>query len=99
LLLEERSAELFDKGESCHQICEAPPIIALAAPQNYAAIPQLKLSRFVKIYDLAVERDVQPNSRYRNINPVRVCSFVCQQSVDALDRFHVYGLRKGPAPP
>jgi len=64
LLFVERSAELFDKGESCHQICEAPPIIAFAAPQNYAAMPQLKVSRFVEIYDLAVQRNVQPNSRY-----------------------------------
>ncbi len=66
----------------------------LAAPQNYASMPQLKVSGFVEIYDLAVQRNVQPNSRDRNINEVWVCSFVCQQLTDSvLARFHVYAPR------
>jgi hypothetical protein len=48
-------------------------------------MPQLKLSRFVEFHDLVAQRNVQPNSRYRNINEVRVCSFVCQRLAS-----HVY---------
>src|SRR5215831_1104657 len=81
----ERSAKLFDKGEGCHQIGEAPPIIVFAAPGFCASMPQLKLSRFVEFHDLVAQRNVQPNSRYRNINEVRVCSFVCQRLAS-----HVY---------
>ena len=58
-------------------------------------MPQLKLTRFVEIHDLAVQQNVQPNSRYWNINKVRVCSFVRQRLAAVLDRFHVYA----PIPP
>jgi hypothetical protein len=75
----ERTAELFEKSEGRHQIGEAPPIIVFAAPRICAPMPQLKLSRFVEIHDLAAQRNVQPNSYYRNINEVRVCSFVRQR--------------------
>ena len=58
-------------------------------------MPQLKLTRFVEIHDLAVQQNVQPNSRYWNINEVRVCSFVRQRLAAVLERFHVYA----PIPP
>jgi len=54
----ERTAELFDKGEGRHQIGEALPIIVFAAPRICASMPQLKLSRFVEIHDLAAQRNV-----------------------------------------
>ena len=79
------AAELFDKGESRHQIGKAPPIIVFAAPQNYASMSQLKVSRFVELDDLTVQRNVQSSNRDRDLNVIRVRSLV-----SVPDRFHVY---------
>jgi hypothetical protein len=46
---------------------------------------QLKVSRFVELDDLAVQRNVQSNSLDRDLNEIRVRSLV-----SVLDRFHVY---------
>jgi len=46
---------------------------------------QLKVSRFVELHDLAVQRNVQSSSRDRDLNVIRVRSLV-----SVPDRFHVY---------
>jgi hypothetical protein len=49
---------------------------------------QLKVSRFVELDDLAVHRNVQSNSRDRDLNVIRVRSLV-----SVPDRFHVLAAR------
>ena len=68
----ERSAKLFDEGTSRSQIAKAPTIIGFAVPQNRASMPQLNVSRFVELYDLTVQRNIQSGGRDRDLDEIRV---------------------------
>ena len=48
---------------------------------------QLKVSRFVELHDLAVQRNVQSNSRDRDLNLIRVCSFVVSDLLTPMARY------------
>ena len=50
---------------------------SFAAPQNCASMSQLNVSRFMEPHDLAAQGNVQSSIRGRDLNEVRVYSFVC----------------------
>ena len=72
----ERSAKLFDEGASRSRVGKAPAIIGFAVLQNCTSMSRLNASRFVELYNLAVQRNIQSGSRDRDLNEIRVCSLV-----------------------
>jgi hypothetical protein len=73
----ERSAKLFVEGVSRSQIGKAPTIISLAVPPKWTSMSQLNVSRFVKLHDLAAQRNIQSGGRDWDLNMIRVSSLVC----------------------
>ena len=90
----ERSAKLFDEGASRSRVGKAPAIIGFAVLQNCTSMSRLNASRFVELYNLAVQRNIQSGSRDRDLNEIRVCSLVSCYFAGTEDpvlrgRFHV----------
>ena len=87
---DERSAKLLDEGVSRRQIGKAPAIIKVTFLFNRPSMSRRKCSCFVKLNDLAAQRDIQPGAHTGGkLDDVGILSFVPHRLIATTNARHI----------